>query len=203
MKKWWMKGLAVALCAGMLAPAAAVSMPGMGMTVYATNSGAGTSGTEDSKKNENTTAPTEDKITSASLLKAVNSLKAQKISLQPNEEQAKKLDEKLNEAYGMLGYKDGTCNVSECKYSSQEEVDAYVNVVKSQMNDIVNPPKDDSDDKDDDKDKDTTPVNADHFLMVGGTWVTPVANAGQEVSIVLPVVNMGKTNVTNAGLHRY
>ena len=143
MKKWWMKGLAVALCAGMLAPAAAVSMPGMGMTVYATNSGAGTSGTEDSKKNENTTAPTEDKITSASLLKAVNSLKAQKISLQPNEEQAKKLDEKLNEAYGMLGYKDGTCNVSECKYSSQEEVDAYVNVVKSQMNDIVNPPKDD------------------------------------------------------------
>ena len=198
MKKWWMKGLAVALCAGMLAPAAAVSMPGMGMTVYATNSGAGTSGTEDSKKNENTTAPTEDKITSASLLKAVNSLKAQKISLQPNEEQAKKLDEKLNEAYGMLGYKDGTCNVSECKYSSQEEVDAYVNVVKSQMNDIVNPTKDDSDDKDDDKDKDTTPVNADHFLMVGGTWVTPVANAGQEVSIVLPVVNMGKTNVTNA-----
>lgn len=198
MKKWWMKGLAVALCAGMLASAAAVSVPGMGMTVYATNSGAGTSGTEDSKKNENTTAPTEDKITSASLLKAVNSLKAQKISLQPNEEQAKKLDEKLNEAYGMLGYKDGTCNVSECKYSSQEEVDAYVNVVKSQMNDIVNPPKDDSDDKDDDKDKDTTPVNADHFLMVGGTWVTPVANAGQEVSIVLPVVNMGKTNVTNA-----
>lgn len=198
MKKWWMKGLAVALCAGMLAPAAAVSVPGMGMTVYAEEPTTPTPGTDDTKKNENKTTPTEDKITSASLLKAVNSLKAQKISLQPNEEQAKKLDEKLNEAYGMLGYKDGTCNVSECKYSSQEEVDAYVNVVKSQMNDIVNPPKDDSDDKDEDKDKDTTPVNADHFLMVGGTWVTPVANAGQEVSIVLPVVNMGKTNVTNA-----
>lgn len=28
MKKWWMKGLAVALCAGMLASAAAVSVPG-------------------------------------------------------------------------------------------------------------------------------------------------------------------------------
>ena len=50
MKKWWMKGLAVALCAGMLAPAAAVSVPGMGMTVYATNNGAGTSGTDDPKK---------------------------------------------------------------------------------------------------------------------------------------------------------
>ena len=43
MKKWWMKGLAVALCAGMLAPAAVVSMPGMGMTVYAAKDEAGTS----------------------------------------------------------------------------------------------------------------------------------------------------------------
>jgi hypothetical protein len=34
--------------------------------------------------------------------------------------------------------------------------------------------------------------------MVGGNWVTPVANAGQTVSIVLPVVNMGKTVVNDA-----
>ena len=80
MKKWWMKGLAVALCAGMLAPAAAVSVPGMGMTVYAEEQTTPTPGTDDTKKDEKTTAPTEDKITSASLLKAVNSLKAQKIS---------------------------------------------------------------------------------------------------------------------------
>ena len=50
MKKWWMKGLAVALCAGMLASAAAVSVPGMGMTVYAINNGAGASGADDPKK---------------------------------------------------------------------------------------------------------------------------------------------------------
>ena len=53
MKKWWMKGLAVALCAGMLAPAAAVSVPGIGMTVYATNNGAGISGTDNPKKDVN------------------------------------------------------------------------------------------------------------------------------------------------------
>lgn len=168
--------------------AAAVSVPGMGMTVYAEPAA------PTPAEGGNTT---EDKITSASLLKAVNSLKAEKISLQPNEEQAKKLDIKLEEAYKVLGYKDSSCEVDNCQYKSQVEVDAYVGVVKSQMNDIVNPPKDDSND-DDDNDKDTVPVNADHFLMVGGTWVTPVANAGQEVSIVLPVVNMGKTNVTNA-----
>ena len=176
MKKWWMKGLAIALCAGMLAPAAAVSVPGAGMTVCAEET---------------------DKITNENLLSAVNALKAQKISLQPNEKQAQKLDTKLAEAYAALGYDGSACDVSKCQYQSQEEVDAYVSVVKSQMNDIVNPPKDDSDDDDDDSD-DTTTVTADHFLMVGGTWVTPVANAGQEVSIVLPVVNMGKTNVTNA-----
>ncbi|MDY3826886.1 MAG: hypothetical protein SO020_10185, partial [Lachnospiraceae bacterium] len=87
MKKWWMKGLAVALCAGMLAPAAAVSVPGIGMTVYAAKDEAETKPTEEGN-------PTEDKITNEKLLSAVNSLKAQKISLQPNEKQAQKLDAK-------------------------------------------------------------------------------------------------------------
>lgn len=52
-------------------------------------------------------------------------------------------------------------------------------------------------DEDDDK-NDEIVIEADHFLMVGGDWVTPVANAGKEVSLVLPIVNMGKTMVTNA-----
>ncbi|MCD8196667.1 MAG: hypothetical protein LUE24_05820 [Lachnospiraceae bacterium] len=54
------------------------------------------------------------------------------------------------------------------------------------------------DDEDDDEEEETVAVTADHFLMVGGNWVTPIANAGQTVSIVLPVVNMGKTDVSNA-----
>lgn len=60
MKKWWMKGLAVALCAGMLAPAAAMSVPGIGMTVYAEKPTTPTPGTDDTKKDKNTTTPTED-----------------------------------------------------------------------------------------------------------------------------------------------
>ena len=83
MKKWWMKGLAVALCAGMLAPAAAVSVPGMGMTVYAEK--------QEEQKPADGGNTTEDKITNEKLLSAVNLLKAQKISLQPNEKQAQKL----------------------------------------------------------------------------------------------------------------
>ena len=74
----------------------------------------------------------------------------------------------------------------------------YVSKAKAQMDAIINPPKDDSKDDKDDDDDTPVPVNADHFLTVGGNWVTPVANAGQPVSIVLPIVNMGKTNVTKA-----
>lgn len=64
------------------------------------------------------------------------------------------------------------------------------------MNDEVNPPQEGGGGEE--EPDDPAPVSADHLLMVGGNWVTPVANAGQAVSIVLPVVNMGKTMVTDA-----
>ena len=44
---------------------------------------------------------------------------------------------------------------------------------------------------------DTTPTTTNNNIMVGGNWVTPVANAGQHVNVVLPVVNMGRTRVKN------
>ncbi len=44
---------------------------------------------------------------------------------------------------------------------------------------------------------DTTPTTTNTNIMVGGNWVTPVANAGQQVNVVLPVVNMGRTGVKN------
>ena len=188
MKKWWMKGLAVALCAGMLAPAAAVSVPGMGMTVYATNNGAGTSGTGDPKKNENPTTPTEDPAAELQKAKdsAMGKLQDYQRLVDPDGKNATKLNDIVTKALNQIG-----------AMTTADGVNDYITKAKGDMDKVVNPPKDDSNDDDDD-DEDTVPVNADHFLMVGGTWVTPVANAGQEVSIVLPVVNMGKTNVTNA-----
>jgi len=77
--------------------------------------------------------------------------------------------------------------------TTADGISACVTRAKKDMDEVVKP-KDDDDDDDDDP----APVNADHFLMVGGNWVTPVANAGQTVSIVLPVVNMGKTVVNDA-----
>lgn len=42
-----------------------------------------------------------------------------------------------------------------------------------------------------------TPTSTSEFIMVGGNWVTPTAVYGQTVNVVLPVVNMSTTNLTN------
>ena len=170
-----MKGIVLGLCLSMMAPMAVAMVPGMSVEAAAA---------EDELK--------------ADIKEKAAELRAYKISLKPNANQTARIDALLQEAYKEIGYtSDDTISVN--KYKSKQELAAYIAVVKDEMNNIVNPPKDDSkDDKDDKDDNTTVPVNADHFLTVGGNWVTPVANAGQPVSIVLPIVNMGKTNVTKA-----
>ena len=44
---------------------------------------------------------------------------------------------------------------------------------------------------------DTTPTTTNANIMVGGSWVTPVATAGNYINVVLPVVNMGRSGVKN------
>ena len=41
------------------------------------------------------------------------------------------------------------------------------------------------------------PVTTNEFILVGGNWITPVATYGRTVNVVLPVVNMSTTNLTN------
>lgn len=41
------------------------------------------------------------------------------------------------------------------------------------------------------------PETTNNTIMVGGNWITPVANGGSQVSVVLPIVNMGRTRVKN------
>ncbi len=47
-------------------------------------------------------------------------------------------------------------------------------------------------------DPEPEPTTTNSNIMVGGNWITPVANGGQHVSVVLPVVNMGRRRVKNA-----
>ena len=75
-----------------------------------------------------------------------------------------------------------------------EQVNAYLAKVTAKLDSFVpSATPDNSGDT-----PDTTPTTTNNNIMVGGNWVTPVANAGQQVNVVLPVVNMGRIGVKNA-----
>ena len=180
MKRRTVKGIGAALCLTLLAPAAAAVMPGTEMVVSA------------EPLNESV------KVTPEKQQMAVAELKALSIGKDLNEDQKNKIDSILAGVYSKIGYTGGEVDdessYNTCQYTIQE-LDVYVNMAKADIGDVINPPADDDDDEEDEPDPVVTP---DHLLMVGGSWVTPVADAGEAVSIVLPVVNMGKTMVTDA-----
>ncbi len=177
MKRRTVKGIVAALCLTLLAPAAAAVMPGTEMVVSA------------EPLNESV------KVTLEKQQMAVAELKALSIGKDLNEDQKNKIDSILAGVYSKIGYTGGEVDdessYNTCQYTIQE-LDVYVNMAKADIGDVINPPADDEEDEPD------PVVTPDHLLMVGGSWVTPVADAGEAVSIVLPVVNMGKTMVTDA-----
>ena len=172
MNKWGMKGIVLGLCLSMMAPMTVAMVPGMSVEAEETGTPAGPTQTKQELLDKAISAASDD-------------LADYKTLIDPDNKYTKKLDEIITKAKDQIK-----------KMNTVTGITNYVSKAKVQMDAVVNPPKDDNkDDKDDDT---TVPVNADHFLTVGGNWVTPVANAGQPVSIVLPIVNMGKTNVTKA-----
>ncbi len=74
-----------------------------------------------------------------------------------------------------------------------EQVNAYLSKATAKLDSFVPSSTPDTGDTT----PDTTPTTTNNNIMVGGNWVTPVANAGQHVNVVLPVVNMGRTRVKN------
>jgi len=185
MKNRVVKGIVMALCLAMLAPTSACVMPGAEMMVSAAENNGTTSGSENQ---DGTDTDKKEEKTDAELLKeaktdAMKILRDYQKLIDPENKKSTKLNDKITKAMAQIETMDTITGVND-----------YVTKTKADMDKIVNPPKDDDDDDEDD----TTTTTADHFLMVGGSWVTPVCNAGQAVSIVLPVVNMGKTNVTDA-----
>ena len=169
-----MKGIVLGLCLSMMAPMAVAMVPGISVEAEESGTPAGSTQTKQDLLNK-------------AIGDASDDLADYKTLIDPDNKYTKKLDEIITKALAQ------TDNMT-----TATGVTNYVSKAKAQMDAIINPPKDDSKDDKDDDDDTPVPVNADHFLTVGGNWVTPVANAGQPVSIVLPIVNMGKTNVTKA-----
>lgn len=169
-KKKIIKGIAMGLCLAMLVPAAAVMMPGVELMAGQTGD---QNPTDPLKKAKDEAADAfEDWMTN-------NNVTSDHAKISD-------INRIISEAKDKIGKLQLVESVNECR-----------NNTLVALNNVINPPVNNDDDDDDDEEEDP-PVNPDHFLMVGGSWVTPVANAGEAVSIVLPVVNMGKTMVTDA-----
>ena len=185
MRMRMVKGLTAVLCAAMLAPVgAAAVLPGLEMVAEATNTGTGGENTDNPGGNNNSSVTgNPEELLQKAKDGAENQLKDYQLYIDPDKKETARLDDIISKAVDQIK-----------NMSTAEGVERSITRTEKEMDDVMNPPNDDDDDEDDDP----APVSADHLLMVGGNWVTPVANAGQAVSIVLPVVNMGKTMVTDA-----
>lgn len=211
MKRRTVKGIVAALCLTLLAPAAAAVMPGTEMAVSATekpdqeedgketeeqqtgkDKNTDTNGADGGSGNTgntgNTGTNTQPEKTDQELLeeareRAMDTLKDYQRLIDPDGKETTRLNDIITKAMNQIN-----------AMSTSEGVENYITKARGDMDRIMNPPADD----DDDEEEPDPVVTPDHLLMVGGSWVTPVADAGEAVSIVLPVVNMGKTMVTDA-----
>ena len=184
MKNTWMKKVLVLLMCGALAvPAAGMAQPMVAQaTSPATGGGAAT--------------PSPTPSPSASPDKTTESLKDAKTNIAAQLDdyyaalESSIPDDKKSAA--QEGIKKAKIVIENMK--TAEQVTAHLAKVTAKLDSFVpSATPDNSGDT-----PDTTPTTTNNNIMVGGNWVTPVANAGQQVNVVLPVVNMGRTGVKNA-----
>lgn len=198
------KALLLALCAALAVPAA-----GMGWTPLTaeaaqppvkSNNAANTvqTLTEDEKNNQSGTGnegtaedgtPVSDaqKITLKKVLISHYNIKKAQIEAAGNGEAALQYLQNMvgditkpNELGGTLTGEMYASNLSTFETDVKNQLDSYT--TKTETPETPETPQ-----------EDPQPSTANSNIMIGGNWVTPVANAGQYVNVVLPVVNMGRS----------
>ena len=181
--KWMKKVLVLMMCGALAVPAAGMAQP---MVAQATSPATG--------REAATPSPTPSP--SASPDKMTESLKDAKTNI------AAQLDDYYAALESSIPDDKKSAAQEEIKKAkivienmkTAEQVTAYLAKVTAKLDSFV--PSATPDNNGDTPD--TTPTTTNNNIMVGGNWVTPVANAGQQVNVVLPVVNMGRTGVKNA-----
>ena len=198
------KALLLALCAALAVPAA-----GMGWTPLTaeaaqppvkSNNAANTvqTLTEDEKNNQSGTGnegtaedgtPVSDaqKITLKKVLISHYNIKKAQIEAAGNGEAALQYLQNMvgditkpNELGGTLTGEMYASNLSTFETDVKNQLDSYT--TKTETPETPETPQ-----------EDPQPSTTNSNIMIGGNWVTPTANAGQYVNVVLPVVNMGRT----------
>ena len=168
------KALLLALCAALAVPAAGLGWAPM--TVEAAETG-----TPDEDKPEDNSADKTQNADAAYKQNAVSQIDQYYIVIQ-NEIKAAGNEEKAKEAIQQA--KD-TINKNTL---SQGMVDMAVSNVQAILDGLKTKTEEPEQPQEEPK-----PSTTNSNIMIGGNWVTPTANAGQYVNVVLPVVNMGRT----------
>lgn len=175
------KILMLALCTALAVPSAGLGWKPMKVEASSATNTAGKVG--DEKKDANTPNPEEDikKVQADAIAEIEDRYYSLKDSI-PQEKKAA-LDKMLTDAKTVIA---NMKTVSEVK-AHAEKVKTNMSALESQDNSSQNQPPE----------EEPEPTTTNNNIMVGGNWVTPVANAGSHVNVVLPVVNMGRTRVKN------
>ncbi len=182
MKNTWMKKVLVLLMCGALAvPAAGMAQPMVAQATGTATGGAAGSGTQGSTEND------EKKALQSAIQSAKNQLDDYYELLESSIPEDKKdtVQKIVRDNKIRIENKRSVEGVAEQLTKAKPEMGSYL-------------PSADTGDNNNGDTPDTTPTTTNNNIMVGGNWVTPVANAGQQVNVVLPVVNMGRTGVKNA-----
>ena len=145
MKVRMVKGLAVVLCAAMLAPAAgaagAVMMPGMVVEATGNKNPA-------TENNENgTNQKTDDQLAEEARKNAEGRLKDHQLMIDPDGKYTEKLNKIISDAINIVN-----------GMKTADKINSYLNQIETRMNDAVNPQPDD-----DEEEEDPIPVSADHL----------------------------------------
>ncbi len=173
--KVFKKVLVLMMCGALAVPAAGATRP---MVAQATSKGS-----EEDLQAESDVASADDKNQAISLIKQYYLKEQKAIEAQGKKEEAE-------------NYKKSQIDlINNAEVTSKKVINGIVSDAETQFKAYGTATQ--ADDTTDDT-TDTTPTTTNTNIMVGGSWVTPVANASQQVNVVLPVVNMGRTGVKNA-----
>ncbi len=104
---------------------------------------------------------------------------------------ADQIDKAVKQFKGLIGTANGNKNTDGLK--TESSIDDCIAEAKETIDSIAAKSQEGSDASE----SNTQPSSTSDFIMVGGSWVTPQVSYGQNVAVVLPVVNMSATNLTN------
>ena len=165
------KALLLALCAALAVPAAGLGWAPMTVEAEEPEKGEGNSGSEDKTQN----ADAAYKQNAVSQIDQYYIVVQNEIKAAGNEEKAKEAIQQAKDTINKNTLSQGMVDMA------VSNVQAILDGLKTKTEEPEQP------------EEEPKPSTTNSNIMIGGNWVTPTANAGQYVNVVLPVVNMGRT----------